>query len=724
MREAIKEEKVEMKEDLKIEEDKFNYSSCSEMNITNSIYDPIDSSKAASLYKVNIDKSEARGSFVTPIIEGLPPSQFEKEKTDYSSHMPLEKTPPKTLNKQETNTQSPEVVEGLVLQRDQKIIMLPHKEIKLSSEDDVMPERWKSKIHHVDSIEVQIDRLKMDIMPYQMRIKYYPDEEPPSLFEWNNEKGKDSGEEGEGDISNPSILFEEDEGSMRELPADEIPKGGTSSLGKSLSMSKLEEDNKLNYEEDNSHDKSKAEISHQSPSQGNLLGAIQEEEKPSSELDQSAMTMAAIERKERKEERKKQMKLVHEQTLINMIDEQPYNGEKEEFDIEKFLKEENYNWNFREQANQIRLEDAIKKQIITKWSGEEVLENIDPFYSQIMTDRLRDIRFYDYGFSGLFTWVRFITKKFVKSIFFEQLMTVCVLTNTIVLAFDRYGIPESEEKTLRDFNLAFTIIFMIELVLKLFGMGVHKYLSDSMNYLDGGVVLLSIVELSMGSGSNTFSAFRTVRIFRTFRVLRVARLLRALHSMQVIISVIGSSIENFVFIALLLIIFIFIYALLGMQLFGGRFEFYDGIPRMNFNSFWAAFLSVFQILTMENWQQIFYNAMRYIYIYIYYILFRCSQNGFLTSFFFVTWIFIGNFVLLNMFLAVLLDSFTRCEEAEEEHDMQYQALLEEKENKKKLKLEQNKETNKSLIDKSVYIYIYIYIEFTGQFICRKNSKSA
>jgi len=122
---------------------------------------------------------------------------------------------------------------------------------------------------------------------------------------------------------------------------------------------------------------------------------------------------------------------------------------------------------------------------------------------------------------------------------------------------------------------------------KLMGLGVKKYLADKMNYLDGGIVLLSIVELAFFSGErSSLSAFRTVRIFRTFRVLRVARLLRTLHSMQIIIGVISRAISSFVYIAILLLLFIFIYALLGMSLFGGKFDFEDGgKPRGNFDSF-------------------------------------------------------------------------------------------------------------------------------------------
>ena len=119
-------------------------------------------------------------------------------------------------------------------------------------------------------------------------------------------------------------------------------------------------------------------------------------------------------------------------------------------------------------------------------------------------------------------------------------------------------------------NTSFTIVFIIEMFSKIIAIGPKRYLADRMNYLDGAVVILSIVELAInmsgsgGSGSSSLSAFRTVRIFRTFRVLRVTRLLRMLHSMQVIIGVIQRSFTSFVYIALLLLLFIFIFALLGM----------------------------------------------------------------------------------------------------------------------------------------------------------------
>jgi hypothetical protein len=140
----------------------------------------------------------------------------------------------------------------------------------------------------------------------------------------------------------------------------------------------------------------------------------------------------------------------------------------------------------------------------------------------------------------------------------------------------------------------FTWIFIVEMSLKLLGLGIIKYLSDKMNYLDGIVVLLSVFEMAvLSGGGGAISAFRTVRIFRTFRVLRVARLLRSMQSMQVIIGVIGRSISSFMYLALLLMLFIFIYALLGMQTYGNLFSFGDELPRGNFDSFNVAFITIF-----------------------------------------------------------------------------------------------------------------------------------
>lgn len=169
--------------------------------------------------------------------------------------------------------------------------------------------------------------------------------------------------------------------------------------------------------------------------------------------------------------------------------------------------------------------------------------------------------------------------------FMDNLMLICVLANTVCLAIDHYGIDEATESFLTDANLVFTYVFITEMALKLIGLGVLKYLKDKMNYVDGTVVLLSIVELTLASGGSQFSAFRSVRIFRTFRVLRITRLLRAMKDMTAIINALGKSMTSLMYLYLLMFLFIVIFSLLGMQIYGGNLNFEDngdgfpGVPR-------------------------------------------------------------------------------------------------------------------------------------------------
>jgi len=108
--------------------------------------------------------------------------------------------------------------------------------------------------------------------------------------------------------------------------------------------------------------------------------------------------------------------------------------------------------------------------------------------------------------------------------------------------------------------------------LKILAIGIKKWAADRMNFMDGSIVILSCVELIFMSGGGALSALRSIRIFRIFRILRVARLLRGLKSMIQIVNVISRAMQSFIYMTMLLFLFIFIYALLGMQVFGGTFR--------------------------------------------------------------------------------------------------------------------------------------------------------
>ena len=244
----------------------------------------------------------------------------------------------------------------------------------------------------------------------------------------------------------------------------------------------------------------------------------------------------------------------------------------------------------------------------------------------------------------------FPVKFFILHRFTNNLMLLAVLINTIVLAVDRYGISAHDALILQSINLFFTYFFAAEMFLKVIVLGPIQFLRDFMNLFDSAVVVLSLVEIFiLSGGTSAFTAFRAIRIFRIFRVLRVVRIFRYLKSITLIINSISKSISNISYLFLLLILFQVIFTLLGMQVFGGTFEFAEGLPRGNFDNFNWAFITTFQILSVENWNEILTSSL------------RCSI-GPASCLLLVFWIILGNFILLNLFLAILLDSFNQNEE--------------------------------------------------------------
>ena len=276
------------------------------------------------------------------------------------------------------------------------------------------------------------------------------------------------------------------------------------------------------------------------------------------------------------------------------------------------------------------------------WSGSDVSPDFDT------TDHL-----FSLNKTTIFLWKRGCRGSFQRFFhpfslissdkrYFENFMTICVVLNTVVLAINHYQIDQESLNMLDNCNLAFTVVFAIEMCVKILGMGVIGYFRVKMNVFDCIIVVLSILELTLLADSG-FNGLNAIRIFRAFRVLRVARLLRWMPYMQKIMLKIAESASKFMYLGMLLLLFLIIYALFGMQLFGGKFATMANADRANYDNFNFAFLATFQILTTENWHNVLHNGMRAV--------------GAQAAIYFVSCIFLGNFVMLNLFLAILLDAF-------------------------------------------------------------------
>jgi len=206
----------------------------------------------------------------------------------------------------------------------------------------------------------------------------------------------------------------------------------------------------------------------------------------------------------------------------------------------------------------------------------------------------------------------------VKSQTFYWIVIVLVLMNTIVLASEYYGQPEwltytqgpRENKSKSFFfifihfvfrfleiaNRIFVVLFSFEMLLKMYSLGITGYFVSNFNRFDCFVVIASIIEFALIHYDLMpplgISVLRCVRLLRVFKVTRYWTALRNL------VASLLNSMKSIASLLLLLFLFIVIFALLGMQMFGGKFDHIfeqEEKPRNNFDSFWGALITVFQV---------------------------------------------------------------------------------------------------------------------------------
>ena len=155
--------------------------------------------------------------------------------------------------------------------------------------------------------------------------------------------------------------------------------------------------------------------------------------------------------------------------------------------------------------------------------------------------------------------------------------------------------------------------------------GWRGYSRDNFNNFDAFIVIMSFVELAVAPPSfispNAAVSGGAISALRTFRLTRLFKLARSWTSLQQLLQTLYASFSDIGNFLLLLVLFMYIYTLLGMQLYANRFRF-DGDsgiavvfdpavpengylaadhPRAHFDSFLWGFVTVFQILTGENW---------------------------------------------------------------------------------------------------------------------------
>uniref|UniRef100_A0A7N6AZ22 Voltage-dependent L-type calcium channel subunit alpha n=1 Tax=Anabas testudineus TaxID=64144 RepID=A0A7N6AZ22_ANATE len=252
-------------------------------------------------------------------------------------------------------------------------------------------------------------------------------------------------------------------------------------------------------------------------------------------------------------------------------------------------------------------------------------------------------------------WNRFFRMKclvYVKTKSFYWVVMILVFLNTLTIATEHHHQTDSLTSLQDVASRVLLVLFVIEMLLKMYALGPRAYFMSLFNRFDFFVVLCGILEMIMlSAGAVAPLGFSVLRCIRLLRILKVTKYWTSLSNL---VASLLNSVRSIASLLLLLFLFIVIFSLLGMQVFGGKFNFADHRPRRsNFDNFPQALISVFQVLTGEEWTSIMYNG----------IMAHGGPviPGILVAIYFIVLFVCGNYILLNVFLAIAVDNLAEAE---------------------------------------------------------------
>lgn len=204
-----------------------------------------------------------------------------------------------------------------------------------------------------------------------------------------------------------------------------------------------------------------------------------------------------------------------------------------------------------------------------------------------------------------------------------------ILGNTVALAAQYYGMSAGYALVLHNINVALTALFAFEVAIKMLGMGFWEWVSDGWNWFDLIVTIISVIDIAVSSSGR-------LAVLRAFRVLRLFRLFKMMKSLQRIGNVLMKAMGSFASITGLIILFLFVFTVIGMHAFGDIQTSYDRNAQtwINFDSFPTALQGVFQVMTLEDWDVVMYTVAD-----------KTNAGAFA---FFLVWAIIGKYILLTV----------------------------------------------------------------------------
>ena len=239
-----------------------------------------------------------------------------------------------------------------------------------------------------------------------------------------------------------------------------------------------------------------------------------------------------------------------------------------------------------------------------------------------------------------------------KSQSFNRFIIATILIAGIVVGVQTYrDFAEQHELVLLFLDRAILAIFSIEALVKILAEGKRpfQYFKNPWNVFDFAIVVACLAELFLQTGG----AF--LPILRLVRILRVLRLITAIPKLQLLVTCLLKSLPSMFYVSILLFLLFYVYGAMAVFLFG------ENDP-IHFRNLQTSILSLFRVVTLEDWTDVMYINMygsdAYGYSTADLTKWNPSSSASPTgaALFFVSFVLIGTMIVLNLVIGVIMNS--------------------------------------------------------------------
>lgn len=248
-----------------------------------------------------------------------------------------------------------------------------------------------------------------------------------------------------------------------------------------------------------------------------------------------------------------------------------------------------------------------------------------------------------------------IVRKIVNSSLFNNFLFVLILLSAVIIGIETYpGLAKQYNEILSLIDQLIIGIFTLEIALKIISNGKKPwiYFTDPWNVFDFIIVFICLIP---------FNDTHYFAVFRILRVLRIFRMITILPKLKLIVNALLKSIPSMGYIIILIGILFYVYAIVGVFVFGRT-------DPTHFGDLHHTFVTLFKVLTLEGWTDIMNMH-----------IFGDVENenmqiiSLWPFFYFASFILIGAMIIMNLFIGVIMNSMeeSKKELSQELHEINY-----------------------------------------------------